>query len=110
MADSTAVTVCSGALWNTPRPIAGICTPLFNVRRGFLLVICVLVQQHHMCESVSTCGHQPLKRESVPATGVKRPRHRRDHASLPAIWNGDSLGAFDEDERGVADEGDTGRT
>jgi hypothetical protein len=25
----------------------------------------VLVQQHHMCESVSICAHQPLKRESA---------------------------------------------
>jgi len=30
--------------------------------------------------------------------------------SRPAIWNDDRLGAFDEDECGLADEGDTGRT
>lgn len=34
----------------------------------------------------------------------------RNPRSRPAIWNDDRLGALDEDECGLADEGDTGRT
>src|SRR5438045_1339062 len=35
----TALTVSSGELWNTPRPIAGIWTPLFSVSTGLLGLI-----------------------------------------------------------------------
>src|SRR3954453_22720995 len=55
-AASTAAVVSSGGLWNTPRPRAGIVTPLFSVRAGVVAGVIVLWSSRVGCSRVCRRG------------------------------------------------------